>query len=152
VGAGPRLSLYVIPLALAGCVDGLQASPGGAPSSGSPAPSAAEYTLVAARPGELPPDDVLDQPFDLPAPGTVSFSIANRSTDEPDHWDIGIFSEAEFQRFQNGRPATGYAFVQDVSARQASADVPEGGRYHLGIRCRNPYQACLFTFAVNARY
>src|SRR3954451_23444033 len=122
------------------------------PSPGSTPSAAIDYPIVAARTGELPPDDVLDQPFDLPGPATVAFAIANRSTDEPDLWDIGIFTDAEFRRFQADRPATAYGWQQNVSARQAMAELPEGGRYHLGVRCRNSYQPCIFTFSLTAHY
>ena len=125
---------------------GLAACGGNGSNDGTNNPAAPmTYTLWQNQAGTMPAARAFEAgPFSLPTTGTVTYTITNRSSTSPDHWDISIIPASELSFFENGQSYRGYAPFANVSTQSGSASVPAGS-YTIGIVCRNILEDCQFS-------
>jgi hypothetical protein len=143
-----QLGVLIALLGLTAC--GSDDGTGGA--TGAPSPVPITYTLFQNEPGVIPASARLEAgPFTLPVAGTVTYTITNRSTTTPHHWDISIIAASEFKFFENGQPFDGFAPHGDVSTQSDSSAVP-AGTYTIGIFCRNTSEKCQFWLDATMTY
>lgn len=90
-------------------------------------------------------------PFTLPVAGTVAYTITNRSSTTPDHWDISVIPASELPFFEAGQQYRAYAISANVSTQSASAAVP-ADTYTIGIVCRNILEDCQFSLDATMTY
>lgn len=90
-------------------------------------------------------------PFTLPVAGSAAYTITNRSTTDPDHWDISIVPASELGFFENNQPYSAYAIHSNVSTQSDSTTL-SAGSYAIGIVCRNILQDCQFSLDASMTY
>jgi hypothetical protein len=118
------------------------------PGGGGPA----TYTIVQNQPEMIGAGTrLVAGPFTMPTAGIVSYTITNRSTTTPDHWDIAIVPASELSFFNNGQPYTGAAPHTNVSTQSDSASVP-AGTYSIGVLCDNLLEDCQFSLDATMTY
>jgi hypothetical protein len=131
--------------ALVGC--GSSSNSGG-PAAGTPTSHALftnQSEMIAAGQG-------FEGTFNLPADATVSYTVTNRSTTTPDHWDVSIVDASELQFFEKGQPyKSASPLHQNVSTISDSGSL-SAGDYALALVCDNVLENCQFSLDLTATF
>jgi hypothetical protein len=138
------LILACAAVALAGCGSGSSGGPGG----GTPTTHALftnKSVMIGAGQG-------FEGTFSLPVDATVSYTVTNRSSTTPDHWDVSIIDASEIAFFENGQPYQSASPVhQNVSTISDAGPLPAGD-YALALVCDNLIEDCQFSLDMTATY
>lgn len=134
----------VTALAVVGCSSGDGDPAGGSGGTGGPyVPTT--YVLFDNDAGSMPAGRGFEGgPFTLSRAGSVEYTITNRSTTTPDHWDVGIMPMSEKAFFENGQPWNAYAVNSNVSTISDGENVP-AGTYYIVLVCDNLIEDCQFS-------
>lgn len=132
--------------------DGGYPPPSGGTGGTTQPPAPKDHTIQGETPGMTNANQGLSVgPFTLPTAANVTYSVTNRSTTSPDHWDTGIMPMSELYYFQKGQPYKAFGVKENVSSVIEVVEVP-AGTYYLVIACRNVIEDCQFSYAISALY
>jgi hypothetical protein len=107
------------------------------------------HILADDLPGQIPTNQYVDAPFDVPTSAQISYQIADRSSTTPDKFKVAIVPDSEIGYFQNNQPFHSYGDQNGTAPLSGQASVPTGS-YHLVILCNNIIEDCQFSYTLDA--
>jgi hypothetical protein len=132
--------------ALGACGGSGSEGPGGA--SNTPTP----HALFTNKSEMIAAGQAFEGTFSLPVAATVSYTLTNRSTTSPDHWDVSIVDSSELSFFENGQPYQSVSPLhQNVSTISDSGPLPAGD-YAIALICDNLVENCQFSLDATATF
>jgi hypothetical protein len=131
-------------IALAGC--------GTSDGTGGSSTQPTTHALFANQPEMTAAGQSFEGTFNLPVDAAVSYTVTNRSTTSPDHWDVSIVEASELHFFENGQPyRSASPLHQNVSTISDSGSLTAGD-YALAIMCDNILENCQFSIDLSATF
>jgi hypothetical protein len=115
-------------------------------------PERMEYSIFQNTSGMVSPGDTFLYQFPLPGNSQVKYTIENRSSTTPDHWDIAVLESSEFDFFTNGQPFRSFANHTNVSTTSGMTDIASAGNYAVAVKCVNAIENCQYSISVRAIY
>lgn len=115
-------------------------------------PAPTNHVINIEVPGTTPANrSLLVGPWSVPKSATVTYTVTNRSTTTPDHWDTAIVPMSELEYLKNGQPVRTFGLRENVSTVTEAVVIP-AGTYYLAIACRNVIEDCQFSYEITALY
>jgi hypothetical protein len=125
----------------------------GSPGGGGPGGHVVmTYSLFSNQPEMIAAGQPFLGTFTLPYDATVAYTVTNRSTTSPDHWDVSIIDMAEASFFENGQPyRSASPLHRNVSTISDSGPLA-AGNYALALICDNIFENCQFSLDMTATF
>jgi hypothetical protein len=86
--------------------------------------------------------------FTVQAGTSIEYTVENRSTMDPDRWDVAVLPAAEFGSFTNGQSYQALVKHEDVSTTIGTVTLAKAGEYGVALQCQNPVQDCRYAVGV----